>query len=137
MREIFLVGVLVWLFMALVYLVLVPERKRVEHYDWTRKLKCKELGEAYYQAHQAREAGNPVLIHPPDDALNKTLNTCIYTEMVENTEGSREIGGIVDLAANQTLGSYAGHAKPEEQTEEEKRQFEEFLAKKNELFRDQ
>jgi len=137
MKEIFLAGVLAWLFMLLVYLVILPDKRRTEYYEWSRKLKCKELGEKYYKERQEREQGNPLTIYPPDYAFNKQMNTCIYTELAENTEGSREIGRIVDLATNQTLGSYAGHAKTEEQTEEEKGQFEEFLAKKKELFSDQ
>lgn len=137
MRDIFLAGVLAWLFMVLIYLVILPDKRRMEHYEWTRKLKCKELGEAYYQAHQEREKGNPLILYPPDYAFNKKMNTCIYTELAKNTEGDREMGGIVDLATNQTLGSYARHVKPEEQTEEEKAQYEEFLAKKKELFSDQ
>ena len=137
MREIFLAGLLAWLFMLLVYLVIMPDKRRAEQYEWERKLKCKQLGEIYYKEHQEREKSNPLIIYPPDYAFNKKLNTCIYTELAENTEGSRELGRIIDLATNQTLGSYAGHAKTEEQTEEEKGQFGEFLAKKQELFSDQ
>ena len=137
MREIFLAGLLAWLFMVLVYLVILPDKRRAEQYDWERKLQCKQLGDLYYKEQQDREQGHPLIIYPPDYAFNKHLNTCIYTELADNTEGSREIGRIADLATNQTLGSYAGHAKTEEQTEEEKGQVEEFLAKKKELFSDQ
>lgn len=137
MRDLFLAGLLAWLFMVLVYLVILPDKRRTEQYEWERKLNCKTLGDRYYQEHQEREQGNPLTIYPPDYAFNKTRNTCIYTELAENTEGSREIGRIMDLATNQTLGSYAGHAKPEDQTEEEKGQFAEFLATKKELFSDQ
>ena len=137
MREIFLAGLLAWLFMVLVYLVILPDKRRAEQYEWERKRECKELGDSYYKEHQEREKGNPLVIYPPDYAFNKKLNTCIYTELAENTEGSREIERIMDLATNQTLGSYAGHAKTEEQTAEEKGQFGEFLAKKQELFSDQ
>ena len=137
MREIFLAGLLAWLFMVLVYLVILPDKRRAAQYEWERKRECKELGDRYYTEHQEREKGNPLVIYPPDYAFNKTLNTCIYTELADNTEGSREIGRIMDLATNQTLGSYAGHAKPEEQTEEEKGQFGEFVAKKQALFSDQ
>ena len=137
MRDLFLAGLLAWLFMVLVYLVILPDKRRTEQYEWERKLHCKTLGDRYYHDHQEREQGNPLTIYPPDYAFNKTRNTCIYTELAENTEGNREIGRILDLATNQTLGSYAGHAKAEEQTEEEKGQFEAFLAKKTELFSDQ
>ena len=137
MRDIFLAGLLAWLFMVLVYLVIMPDKRRTEQYELGRKLKCKELGEIYYKEHQEREKGNPLTIYPPDYAFNKKMNTCIYTELAENTEGSRQIGRIIDLATNQTLGSYAGHAKTEDQTEEEKGQYEEFLAKKKDLFSDQ
>jgi hypothetical protein len=137
MRDLFLAGLLAWLFILLVYLVIMPDQIRTEQYEWGRKLQCKELGDRYYKEHQEREQGNPLTIYPPDYAFNKQMNTCIYTELADNTEGSREIGRILDLATNQTLWSYAGHAKPEERTEEEKGQFEEFLAKKQELFSDQ
>jgi hypothetical protein len=137
MRDIFLAGLLAWLFMVLIYLVILPYKRRMEDYEWTRKLKCKELGEAYYRAHQERERGNPLILYPPDYALNKTMNTCLYTGLGQNTERDREIGALVNLATNQTLGSYARHAKPEEQTEDEKAQYEEFFARKQELFSDQ
>jgi hypothetical protein len=136
MRDIFRAGILAWLFISLVYLLILPHKRSTEQYEWERKLQCKQLGDMYYKEHQERERGNPLIIYPPDYAFNKRMNTCIYTELAENTEGSREIGRITDLATNQTLGSYAGHAKTEEQTEEEKGQLEAFFAKKNELFSD-
>ena len=49
MRELFLAGLLAWLFILLVYLVILPDKIRTEQYEWGRKLQCRELGDRILQ----------------------------------------------------------------------------------------
>ena len=67
MREIFLAGLLAWLFMVLVYLVILPDKRRAEQYEWERKLKCKQLGEHILQRAARTRA------RPPADHLSSGL----------------------------------------------------------------